>query len=218
MGAFQIIFVAVNLIVPYWIYKSRTSSDAAPAIQFDWNKWEYTMGSTLLASGGFNCPVADVMRDVRDLCQKSEDKWDGKSMSYFEQAIGNSLISCGARGDGLDVQISRPDTYEDETCMATDRSDTIGLAPIFEFNLKGLLRAISFTGPNNDVQKIKILSCRKKLKRLKGVKAATFEELVSKMGSDPGDPPDQQSANHLCVVYDPATGWNPWRRKFQLMD
>src|SRR5688572_21463106 len=101
MGAAQIIFILINIAVPYWMWTSSSRSDKNSPIK--WGAWEKTMSRILDASGGFSCPTREVLTDIRALCERSQDGMSGKKTEIFEQLISDTLFSCEVKPDSIEI-------------------------------------------------------------------------------------------------------------------
>lgn len=212
MIVLQIAFVAVNILVPYFIW--RGSKPGADTAQIEWTNTEVSMKRSLNANGGFSCPTGDILKDLVALCQKSQDKLEDGATEVFEQVIGETVISCEVRPDGTVVTLRRESQSEaDLSCAANDSAQTLQLAPTFLYDPSGALNSISFT-TGDALHTVPIQNCRNKLKRAKTLSSNSLDELASVLGQDAGDPSDLIMANKMCVIYDPAQGWRVWRKKF----
>lgn len=212
MIALQIAFVAINILVPYFIW--RGSKPGADTAQIEWTNTEVSMRRSLDANGGFSCPTGDILKDVVALCQKSEDESEDGATAVFEQVFGETVISCEVRPDGTLVTLRRESQAEaDLSCAANDPAQTLQLAPTFLYDPAGALHSISFT-TGETLHTVPIQNCRRKLKRAKTLDANSLDALASVLGQDAGDPSDLIMANKMCVIYDPAQGWRVWRKKF----
>lgn len=212
MIVLQIAFVAINILVPYYIWRSHERG--GDVNQIEWNNTEVSMRRSLDANGGFSCPTSEILKDLISLCQKSEDKREDNATEVFEQVLGETVISCEVRTDGTLITLKREtQANEDLSCAANDPAQTLQWAPTFLYDPSGSLYSISFTSAET-MHTIPIQNCRRKLKRAKALSASSLEDLASLLGQDPGDPSELILANKMCVIYDPAQGWRAWRKKF----
>jgi len=208
MGPFQIAFIAMNLILPAWLY---IRSDT---LGVKWETWEQSMTRLINASGGANCPTEDIVSKIEDLCKKSGRKASKQEAVIMEQDIGASTYSCEWRRETMSVKISRAAEKDvKDECVLKDSRSTLTVQPAFVFNPKGFVSSISFDGADGERQTIAISSCRRKLKRLKG-EASSSEELEATMPAAPNDPPDYRIANRMCWVFDAASGWKAIRQRY----
>ena len=212
MIVLQIAFVAINILVPYFIWQGHERS--ANVDQIEWTNTEVSMRRSLDANGGFSCPTGDVLKDLIALCQKSEEKREKSATEVFEQVFGETVISCEVRMDGTLITLKREaQGAGDLSCAANDPAETLQWAPTFLYEPSGALYSLSFTSTET-LHTIPIQNCRRKLKRAKALSANSLEELATLLGQDQGDPSDLILANKMCVIYDPAQGWRSWRKKF----
>jgi hypothetical protein len=185
----------------------------------DWAKWEVSMTRVLESNGSFSCGVNQVLKDVTDLCKKSEDEWSMNKTAVFEQAFNDTIVSCEVRQDGV-VVILRTETQEaaDLSCSAGDSGSVIQYQPALLFALTGALSTITFTPEGGgETQTVSASNCRRKLKRILKSKPDSLDDLAAKMGQDANDPSDLNTANRLCAVYDTHSAWKPLRRQLRLL-
>ena len=90
MGAFQIIFVAINLALPYWLWTRSTST--SPPVK--WEAFEGQLGRVLDASGGFECETGEIVALIKDLCERSGKRLGESESVAFELPAANILYSC----------------------------------------------------------------------------------------------------------------------------
>jgi hypothetical protein len=208
MGPFQIAFIAMNLILPAWLYFSSDS------LGVKWDAWEQNMARLIDLSGGANCPTESIVEKIRDLCKKSGRKASKKETVIMEQDIGRNTYSCEWRRETMVVKISHAaEENVSSECVLTDTRSALASQPAFVFTAKGFVNSMTFDGNNGERQAISIRNCRRKLKLLKS-NASSSEELEAEMPAAPNDPPDVKTANRLCWVFDAAAGWNAIRQRY----
>lgn len=208
MGVFQIAFVAINLMLPAWLY-FRSDSNGVK-----WDQFDKTMTRLIDASGGANCPTGEIVDKVHELCVKSSRKASKNETVVLERDIGALTFSCEWRRESMTVKWSHAaEADRRPECVLKDSFQALGAQPAFIFTPKGFVNSISFDGPSGDRQVIPVTSCRRKLKQLKG-DYASVDAFEAAIPDAPNDPPERKIANRLCWVFDSAKGWAAFRRRY----
>jgi len=212
VGVLHIAFVAINLVVPYWIW---TKVSSGPPVKVEWPAAEKTMARLLEASGGLNCPTQEVVKHWRALCDKSLQEYSEKDTVIYRQQLGNQMYSCEVRKDSLQIKIVPEEpASENEPCLAYDSRQTLNLSPAFVLTLAGSVNSMSFVGLDGERHSFSVRNCRRKLKRAPA-SVSSHEMLEDLLGQDAKDPAEFRIVNRLCWVYDAAPGWNRFRQQFK---
>ncbi len=213
MTPFHIAFILFNMAIPGWIYFSSSVSTDTPYIK--WKPWQHSMEQIVEASGGFEgCSDSDVVRYVRQLCEKSMEEWTEKDSVIMERASSTIVFSCEVRSDATFVQWRLEATEDaDIKCQPVRGGESIKASPAFVFDRKGLAVAIEFSARNGQRQAVNTANCRRKLKLTleRNIKTTTWEE-VERMPRLKSDPQDFAMANRMCFEYDIAAEWEDLRK------
>jgi hypothetical protein len=217
MGVFQIIFIAVNLSIPYWLWSRSSREPEQPKIK--WEALGANLHRILESSGGYTCAPSKVVDRVRELCEQSEEKLTDKTTLAFEQIISNMLYRCEVKKSSVAITITplvgeNGDEEMDDECTAFDSYQTLAMNPEFLFTYSGFVNRMSFSSGPTTRQMVLISNCRKKLKVARSIAAADQSEFVERLGQLPNDPSDFHSANRLCLIYDSAPGWMEVRQQY----
>lgn len=212
MGAFEIIFIAINIAVPSWLYFRSSESNDTPKIK--WSRFEENMTKIVASGGGFEgCATTDVVQYMKDLCEKSMDKWTDKDSIIIERASVDVVFSCEARADATFVQWRlEPSGDADLKCQAPHSGDGINHTPAFVFDRKGELHSIEFDAENGERQSIKIANCRRKLELTLKRGTKLGKDWIDTMPKLKSDPSDVVTANRVCAEYDVADDWEKLRK------
>lgn len=208
MGPFQIAFVAINLMLPAWLY-FRSDSNGVK-----WDAFDKTMARLIDASGGANCDTDDIVDKVHELCVKSARKASKNDTVVLERDIGATTYSCEWRRESLMVKFSHAaEADRRPECVLKDSFAVLTQQPAFIFTPKGFVNSMSFDSAGGERQIIPVTNCRRKLKKLKG-EFATADELEAAIPEAPNDPSDRKTANRMCWVFDAAPGWAAFRQRY----
>ncbi len=201
------------MAIPGWIYFRGADSHDTPYIK--WKPWQHSMEQIVDASGGFEgCSNTDVVRYLRQLCEKSMEEWSEKDSVIMERASSTIVFSCEVRSDATFVQWRLENSEDaDIKCQPTRGEDSIKAAPAFVFDRKGILTAIEFSARDGERQAVNTANCRRKLKLTleRNIKTTTWDE-VEHMPRLKSDPRDYATANRMCFEYDIAAEWQDLRR------
>lgn len=209
MGPFQIAFIAVNLILPTWLY-FRTDTTS----KVEWKILEKNIGRLIDSGGGANCETDKISDKVIELCKKAVRKQDNSEIIVFEQDIGDHTYACEARQNSISLTIHRAEVADpDRACILNDPHNTIAQSPGFVFTMKGFVNSMSFMGDDGDRQTVGVKSCRRKLKAAKSLNYSNAQELEAALPISPNDPSDVKLANRFCWVYDAAPAWAEVRQR-----
>jgi len=212
MGPFHIIFILVNMAIPSWVYMRSADTKDTPRLK--WDPWEENMERIVDVSGGFeDCSNADVVRYLRELCEKSMERWTEQDSVILERASSTVLFSCEVRSDATFVQWRLEETEDfDIKCQPGRNRASVGAAPAFVFDQKGALSAIEFSARNGERQSVNAANCRRKLQLTLDRKVRTdTQAVVDKMPRLKSDPIDWVMANRMCFEYDVTSEWEPLR-------
>jgi hypothetical protein len=208
MGPFQIAFVAINLMLPAWLYFRSDSMGVK------WDAFDKTMARLIDASGGANCDTDDIVDKVNEICLKSGRKSTKNDTVVLERDIGAMTYSCEWRRESIAVKLTHAvEADRKPECVLKDPFSVYNSQPGFVFTPKGFVNSISFDSSSGERQVIPVSNCRRKLKALKG-NYPTMESLEAAMPDAPNDPPDRKTANRMCWVFDAAPGWAAFRRRY----
>lgn len=197
MLVLEIAFVLVNLAVPYWLWTSK-SETKLPAVERD--AMNRAVFRVVAASGGFPpCDAQEVTNRIVDLCDQSRSKWTEKQTTRFERAGADVVFSCEVLKNEVRVRWAHDATSDGHDLECGSRTDAqVGFAPMFAFNLKGQLRTITYARDGQSDATVALTACRRKLAVMKnGRLPASFTK-----------------EDTVCLLFDPAEGWNPLRQKY----
>lgn len=190
------------------------SSDSEDTPRLKWGPWQENMERIVDVSGGFEgCTNEDVVRYVRQLCEKSMEQWTEKDSVILERASSSLLFSCEVRSDATFVQWRLESTEDpDIKCQPGKNHQNIAASPAFVFDRTGALSAIEFSARNGQRQSVNTANCRRKLKLTlnRNIKPSSIEA-VDKMPRLKSDPSDFVMANRMCFEYDVTSEWEPLR-------
>lgn len=212
MGPFHIVFIVINMAIPGWVY--YRSSDAKDTPHIKWSPWQDNMERIVGASGGFDgCSKQDVVRYLRQLCEKSMERWTEEDSVIVERASSTIVFSCEVRSDATFVQWRLEPTEDpDIKCQPVRGDGSMQAAPAFVFDQKGLLSAIEFSARNGERQTVNAANCRRKLQLTLGRKIRTTSmNEVDRMPRLKSDPRDYVMANRMCFEYDVTAEWDELR-------
>ncbi len=209
MGPVQIVFILINLSIPAWLY--FRSSDAGTNPRISWSRFESNMEKIIEASGGFApCSTDDVVEYLRDLCEKSMERWSPEETTVVERAAAEVIFSCEVRLDATFVQFQLENSTEDFDlkCGLPASYKHLYPTPAFVFDRKGDWVAIEFYARNRQRQSVPMANCHRKLQlalaRAERGQRIRFMRLK-------GDPPDWAMANRMCFEYGTDEGWKKIR-------
>lgn len=215
MLVLEIAFVLVNLAVPYWLWSKKTPH-TLPVVERE--AIGQAMFRVIEASGGFPpCDTQAVVDATLDLCDQSRSKYTQKSTMAFERAGVDVVFSCEVRKDEVRFKwLPERDGQPDLDCQS-NRDEQIAYIPSFTFNLKGQLRTISYTAPNGKRAATHLQGCRRKLASAKSMQdhiPPSEQEFLAALTRLPNDPADVMTKNRICLIYDPAMEWEPFRKAY----
>lgn len=193
MGAFHIVFIAVNLAIPGWLY-FRSSNDSKPKIS--WDTFEEQMDHIVTATGDFGgCNKDEVVKVFYQLCERSMDEWTEKDSVIMERAAPDIVFTCEVRSDATFVQwrVEQSSEY-DLNCQPARNVASDNASPAFVFDRKGELSAIEFGARTGERQSINVANCKKKMKLAQSRGTSEFPRLKS-------DPRDVATANRMCAQF-----------------
>lgn len=196
------------MAIPGWVY--MRSADTADTPRLKWDPWEENMEKIVEVSGGFRgCSNDDVVRYIRELCEKSMERWTEQDSVILERASSSILFSCEVRNDATFVQwrLEENDDF-DIKCQPGAHLDAIAAAPAFVFDQKGALTAIEFSARNGERQSVNSANCRRKLKLTLNRRVKTDNQAaIDRMPRLKSDPQDFVMANRMCFQYDVTGEW-----------
>lgn len=213
MTPFHIIFILVNMAIPGWVYFRSADSPDTPRLK--WSPWQDSMERIVEVSGGFkDCTNGDVVRYIRQLCEKSMDQWSEKDSVILERASSSILFSCEVRTQFTLVQWRLEQTNDpDIKCQPGKNQENIAASPAFVFDHKGFLTAIEFSARNGERQAVNTANCRRKLQlSLSRNEKPTNLDGVDHMPHLKSDPTDYVMANRMCFEYDVTSEWGTLRQ------
>jgi hypothetical protein len=190
------------MAIPGWVY--LRSSESADTPYLKWGAWEENMDKVLEASGGFDsCTNQELISYLRQLCEKSLERWTEKDSVVVERASDSVVLSCEVRSDVTFVQWRLESSSEgDIKCQPGTHKTAMQAEPAFVFNKKGELAAIEFWARNRERQSVNTANCRRKLKLAEDRKLKTDSmEAVDKLPHLKSDPKDYVMANRICFEY-----------------
>lgn len=213
MNPLQIAFIVINIVVPYWIW-SDNRTDAGKGPKIDWQSWTQNMKRLVEASGKNSCRSVEMVDKIRGLCHQSEARFSEHESVVFEQVVGNTLFACTVKKDYLLVKFyPYKDADADAGCQIEDKHRRIQVEPEFLFTYAGFVNTISFSTPNGTRESVPVRNCRNKLKFTKSAMPTSIKDAEERLGHLAGDPADFHTGNRLCLSYDAAAAWRPWRDK-----
>ncbi|MGE0529344.1 MAG: hypothetical protein AB7G93_08325 [Bdellovibrionales bacterium] len=214
MGVVQIVFFAINLAIPAWLWMGSSSSDL-PTVE--WNQWKINLERLIAAQGGFAaCSRRDVVDAFLSLCRSSRDLWNKEKSTEVERAGTGVVYTCEVRTSSLVVSwFTQENPKADLACKAPLRSLGLETDPSFHFNLQGDLQWIEFSSRAGDRQALSVTTCRRKLKKADTIfpRPRDPEVFVKALGTESGDPSDALTANRLCLAYGLSSRWAAWRKR-----
>jgi len=217
MLVLEIAFVLVNLAVPYWLWSKKTPH-TLPVVERE------AIGQAVFrvieASGGFPpCDTQTVVDAVQDLCDQSRIKYTEKTTMAFERAGVDVVFSCEVRKNEIRFKWT-PENSQGQSDLdcESNRDEQIDYAPQFTFNLKGQLRTLSYTAPDGKRAVTHLQGCRRKLasaKALQDKMPPSERDFLAALTRLPNDPADVMTKNRICLIYDPAMDWEPFRKAYE---
>lgn len=215
MAVFGIVFVLINLAVPYWVW-NRKSNDS-----IDRSKIESTVMSIVDATGGFPpCDRRDVASVVSDLCEKSMRKLSGEESTILERAAVGVVFACEARKDELRITFTPEQSPNHDLTCSSARADLLALGPSYHANLKGQLRRIEFSNSQGQRDQVDFTECRRKLKVAMQLAPppASESEFLMDLESHNNLPTNKAgeliTRNRVCMNLDPSPLWAPFRKRY----
>lgn len=204
----------VNLAVPYWLWTKKSTTDAP--------LWSRTtvgraFSRVLEASGGFPpCPSGELAEILLDLCNESHKKLTPSESTSFERAGSDVVFSCEVTKTEIRLHWKPETGSEKDLDCGPDREEQVAYAPAFAFNYRGQLRTISYNTPDGVRAVAPVVGCRRKLASARKISPvpAGEAEFLNALLKLPDDPKDVLTKNRICLMFDPAEGWNPYREKF----
>ena len=215
MGVFQIVFLALNLAVPYWLW-TRTSSETAGG-GVDWTMLEKNLARLIESDEGFpNCSTLEVVDVIHKLCERSHKNFHDGNPSSIERASKQVVFSCYVTKGSIKIGWHLEDNPDSELECREPGGDVIPLGPEFTFNEKGRMRSIEFSTALKTRQTVPYRNCRAKATKVQTLDSAPADiwAFLREIGRTPGDPEDFISANLICLTFDSSPLWKPWREKY----
>jgi hypothetical protein len=212
MGIFEILFVAMNVALPAWLW-TRSTVDKSHT---DWPVWEKNVARIIESDEGFPpCPTLKVVDILRDLCLKSQDRFKAAQPALTEGASKSVVFSCEYHQDGITVGWRLENTSGNLECGDPGGS-LIEHSPTFDFNSDGRMKSIGFWGQDNSRQSVPYRNCRTKAATVKTIRQPPRElnGFLERIGHTAKDPADYMTANLFCLTYDSSALWKPWRQKY----
>lgn len=239
MGVGHIIFILLNMAVPYWIWTSNSE-----IVQIDWKNFDKNLARIIDAKKGFeNCATSLVVTVIHELCVQSASQLKEHSVAAEKAALDLKVIcevgenvtivtfqalspapSAEPLTEEKPVELTDeagqepPSVLNSEGGLTCKSRSGVKDSPSFLFNTSGWLTHIDFNTASGRRQRVPVQNCRVKLKRADKIKPvpATREEFLMKLPRLHGDPEDVYGANQACLDYDVAIRWKNWRAKFDL--
>jgi hypothetical protein len=88
MGVGHIIFILLNMAVPYWIWTSNSEN-----VQIDWKNFDKNLARIIDAKKGFeNCPTPAVVTVIHELCVQSASQLKEHSVAAEKSAQDLKVI------------------------------------------------------------------------------------------------------------------------------
>jgi hypothetical protein len=213
MGVFQILFIAINVAFPVWLW-TRTSTEKS---QTDWPVFERNLARVVESDEGFpGCNSFDIVDIFHQLCEKSFQESNGGQTLPMERASAQVVFSCIYKKDNINISWRLEEGHPVEMSCADPGGVVIGHGPGFNFNSAGKIKSIEFYNEDNERESVPYRNCRVKAARIKKMSAppATLPEFLQALGKTAGDPPDFYHANMMCFTFDSSPLWAPWREKY----
>jgi len=211
MGAIQVVFILLNLTIPYWLWTSRSSADL-PEVQWEVLGRNFTRLAD--AGGGFApCNPQDLKDEMERLCRNSQQNFTKEKSSVQQISAKAFTMTCEVKKDHLAMNW-RPDQVEDPDLECQPQKPYLSrYAPTFFFNLKGVMVAIEYNNPLGVRERVKIKNCRQKLADLTAQSPApnSISTYVKNLKRQADDPKSNGVAARVCLAYDIAPKWNSWR-------
>lgn len=215
MGVFQIIFIALTVAVPSWLY-TRTDHDKRSEI--DWTTLEKNLARLIESDEGFpDCSTLEVVDVIHNLCDHSRRNFHEGNPMPVEQASKQVVFSCFVQKDLIQVGWHLEENPDSQLACREPGGEVIRLAPEFIFNNKGRMSSIEFSNGEKTRESVPYRNCRVKASVAKAMDISSTQELgafLQALGQTPGDPFDYASANLICLTFDSSPLWNPWREKY----
>ena len=213
MNIFQILFVAVNIAIPYWLWTGTSKAEA----DMDWVTWERNVGRLVDGEGGFEpCGTNKVVTLLRDLCETSKQKMHGKSATVVEQAGQKMVFACEVGATDIIIHwFANSDPKLDLDCeIPTEQG--VSQATGFSLTKRGRMKSLEFLSKTNQPASVTLQNCRKKVTRAKTLPTPppTVAEFLSALGPLAHDPKDYISANYMCLLFDPSPLWQEYRELY----
>jgi hypothetical protein len=213
MGVFQILFIAINLAFPVYLW-TRTSTEKSKT---DWMTFDRNLTRVVESDEGFpGCSTLDVIDIYHQLCEASFQNITKGPMLPVERAGKDLVFSCLYTKDNIAVSWRLEEGRKPEMDCKEPGGQVVGHGPGFNFNSQGKLKSIDFFNQDNERERVPYRNCRVKAGRIKAITSAppTVGEFLMQLGSAPGDPPDYYHANMMCYTFDSSPLWKPWRQKY----
>jgi hypothetical protein len=215
MGVFEILFVAMTIALPTWLW-TRASTEKAKT---DWTVWEKNFARIVESDQGFpGCPTLNVIDTYRDLCQASQQREAEGHPIAVERASPKVVFTCLFAKKNINVAWRLENSSSGTTLDCGDPGGHImELGPGFNFNLDGRIKSFEFWSQDNDRESIPYRNCRIKAGRAKSITPPppTLRDFLQKLGRIDKDPGDFLDANLMCLVFDSSPQWKPWREKYE---
>lgn len=219
MGAFQIIFVLVNIAIPVWLLMDHRKE----GLDIEWGVLAGNIERMISDHSEMRgCSPREVSEHILSICQNSYGKME-KKRSFVENGVASEAqFACRVSDRAIAVHW-RPKQFTDEDikCQMVN-SDALRANPEFTFDLKGRYSNIYFTNSTGEREFISVRNCRLKLRDLMKSEVAkkTFSEenLLQMMPAQVRDPSDALTANQMCLHYDPDDQWDPFRTQIRQLN
>ncbi len=213
MGIFQILFVAVNLAVPYYLWSGSSKSE----VKVNWINWERNLGRLIDGEGGFApCGTQEIVLLYRELCELSQKKTDEHTPTVIERAGQKVVFSCEIQKNTMVMHwYANSDPSLDLECELPG-GEGVDRAAGFALTDKGRMKSLDFFSGDGQMQSVSLQNCRKKALRARSLASVPLSraEFLSTLGKDPADPSDFTMANHMCLLFDPSPLWETWRDRY----
>jgi hypothetical protein len=213
MGVFQILFIAINIAFPIYLW-TRTSTEKSKT---DWIAFDRNFSRILESDEGFpGCTTLDVIDIFHDLCETSYKKIGQGSALAVERAGKDMVFSCLYSKDNIVVGWRLEDGRKPEMDCKEPGGMVAPHGPAFNFTTQGKIKSMEFFNQDNEREKVPYRNCRVKAERIKTITNSppTVSEFLMQLGKAPGDPPDYYHANMMCFTFDSSPLWKPWREKY----
>jgi hypothetical protein len=213
MGVFQVIFVAINLYVPYWVWSNSSREKS----KVEWTTLEKNVARLIESDEGFPpCETLQVVDIFHELCETSMGKLKDTQSTRVERASKQVVFHCEFRKNEINIGWRLESSNDAKLECGEPGGDVIAFTPSFNFTHTGRMKSIAFIGQGSQVQAIPYRNCRAKASRLATLRPSPrdLDDFLSSVGKTEGDPPDYLRANLLCLTFDSSKLWKPWRQRY----